>query len=263
MLNKLLKYDLKHMIKSMGLFYILAVLFAVITRVIYSFEQTVMLRIIGSISVSCMFSLAASVLINTVMRSWIRFRNSVYRDESYLTHTLPVTKKAIYDSKFIQTLLFCLLGFSVTVLCLFITYYTEERWQALTRLLGGISAGLGVDAGLLTAVFLSVVFLEMFNAVQCGFFGMILGYKQNSGKAGYSVLFGAAAYLLSQSAVLMSVFAVGLFDNGIMELFKSNALPGSGSLKVLFISAVVVYILIIAAMNLLCKKLLGKGVDVE
>ena len=53
-----------------------------------------------------MFSMVASILINTMMRSWIRFRDSIYKDESYLTHTLPVTKNNIYNSKFLQTLIF-------------------------------------------------------------------------------------------------------------------------------------------------------------
>ena len=95
MLSKLLKYDLKYMIKSMSVFYILAIFFAVLTRIFFSLEKSVIITIIGQITVGCMFSMIANTLINTMMRSWVRFRDSLYKDESYLTHTLPVTKNEL------------------------------------------------------------------------------------------------------------------------------------------------------------------------
>jgi len=120
MLNKLLKYDLKYMIKNMSVFYILAIFFAITTRILFVLNQSVIIKIIGQISVGCMFAMLANILINTMMRSWIRFRDSIYKDEAYLTHTLPVTKNNIYDSKFIQTLIFFIFGFVIIILCLFI-----------------------------------------------------------------------------------------------------------------------------------------------
>ena len=103
MLIKLLKYDLKYMIKNMTIFYILSIFFAIVTRILFNLEQSVIVNIIGKISAGCMFSMVANILINTMMRSWIRFRDSLYKDESYLTHTLPATKKELYNSKFINT----------------------------------------------------------------------------------------------------------------------------------------------------------------
>ena len=47
-----------------------------------------------------------NIIINTMMKCWVRFSHSLYKDESYLTHTLPVTKNELYDSKFIQALIF-------------------------------------------------------------------------------------------------------------------------------------------------------------
>lgn len=41
-----------------------------------------------------------SSLINGLMRSWVRFITNIYKDESYLTHTLTIEKKDIYLSKF-------------------------------------------------------------------------------------------------------------------------------------------------------------------
>lgn len=263
MLNKLLKYDLKYMIKNMSVFYILTLFFAITTRILFSIEQTVIVKIISQISVGCMFSMVVNTLINTIIRSWVRFRDSVYKDESYLTHTLPVTKNNIYDSKFIQTLVFFIISFVVIVLSIFITYYTEERWLLIKGLIGKITTGLNFNTWLFVISMIVVIFLEIFNAIQCGFFGIIMGHKQNNNKMGFSVLFGFIAYLLSQSIVLLLTFIVGLFNKNIMDLFKNNILLDTTSFKLLVVLAIVLYVLIILVMNLLCKKIFNKGVNVE
>ena len=57
MLTKLLKYDLKYMIKNMSVFYILSLFFAITTRLLFSLNETVMIKIISQISVGCMFAM--------------------------------------------------------------------------------------------------------------------------------------------------------------------------------------------------------------
>ena len=142
MLSKLLKYDLKYMLKNMSVFYILALFFAVLTRILFGLEQSFMIKLIGQIAVGCMFSMVASIIINVMMRSWVRFRDSLYKDEAYLTHTLPVSKNNIYDSKFIQALLFFIFSFIVVIITLLITYYTHDRWLMLKEYINAITTGL-------------------------------------------------------------------------------------------------------------------------
>ena len=57
------------------------------------------MNIIGEICQGAMFSMMISAIINNLMRMWVRFKQNLYGDESYLTHTLPVTKASIYLSK--------------------------------------------------------------------------------------------------------------------------------------------------------------------
>ena len=173
MLNKLLKYDLKYMIKNMSIFYILAIFFSILTRILFSLKQTLIVNIIGQITVGCMFSMIASILINVMMRSWVRFRDSIYKDEAYLTHTLPVTKNNIYNSKFIQTLIFFVFSFVIAILALFIAYFTKERWLMLKGLVASITTGLNFNTTLFVIGVILVVFLEIFNAIQCGFLGLL------------------------------------------------------------------------------------------
>ena len=157
MLNKLLKYDLKYMIKNMSIFYILALFFSITTRLLFTLNQTVIVNIISQISVGCMFAMIANILINTMMRSWIRFRDSIYKDEGYLTNTLPVTKNEIYNSKFIQSLLFFIIGFIVIILSLFIAYYTKARWLELKTLIRSITVGMDFNTTLFIISFITII----------------------------------------------------------------------------------------------------------
>ena len=263
MLNKLLKYDLKYMIRNMSIFYILALFFSITTRILFSLNETVMIKILGQISVGCMFAMVANIIINTMMRSFIRFRDSIYKDEAYLTHTLPVTKNSIYNSKFIQTLIFFIVGFLIILLSLFIAYYTKDRWLELRDLISAITVGLEFNTILFVISFIAIVFLEIFNAIQCGFLGIILGYKRNNSKIGFSVFFGFMAYLLSQSMVLLLVFIVGLFDTSIMNLFTNNILLDTSSFKLLIFLVIIIYIIIIGLMSIICKREFNKGVNIE
>ena len=264
MLNKLLKYDLKYMIKNMSIFYILSIFFAITTRVLFNLEQSIMINIIGQISVGCMFSMVASTLINTIMRSWVRFNDSIYKDESYLTHTLPVTKNNIYNSKFIQTLIFYFISFIIIILSLFITYYTKENWTGITNFIKNITTGLNMSTIFFVIMFIIIVFLEIFNAIQCGFLGMIIGHRFNSNKILYSVVFGFVAYLVAQTLILILLFIFGLFDPSIMELFKTSTINIDVNVfKTLTILSTVLYLIIIGIMRFICIKLLNKGVNVE
>ena len=164
MLNKLLKYDLKYMIKNMTIFYVLSIFFSITTRILFDMNQSIIINIIGQISVGCMFAMIANILINTMMRSWVRFRDSLYKDESYLTHTLPVTKNEIYNSKFIQTFIFFFIGFFVILISLFIAYYSKENWLLLTNYIEIITTGINMSTSFFVIIIITLIFLEVFPA---------------------------------------------------------------------------------------------------
>lgn len=264
MLTKLLKYDLKYMIRNMTIFYILSIFFSILTRITLNLDKSVIVTIIGNITMGCMFAMIANIIINTMMRSWIRFKDSIYKDESYLTHTLPVTKNDLYNSKFIQTLIFFFIGFVIILLSLFIAFYSKENWQVITNFIKTITTGLNMSTSFFLLMTIIVIFLELFNAIQCGFLGIILGHKKNNAKLGFSVLFGFIAYLISQSIVLLLVYLYGLFDSTIMELFKTATVNiDVKAFKILAIVSSVLYIIIILLMKYICTKELNKGVNVE
>jgi hypothetical protein len=110
---------------------------------------------------------------------------------------------------------------------------------------------------------LITIFLEIFNAIQCGFFGLTLGNRKENGKIAWSVLFGFIAYLVAQSLVLAITAIEGLFDSSIMDLFKNNIVLNGNAFIKLYGIATIIYIIIIFIMSIICKKLLNKGVNIE
>lgn len=251
------------MLINMSVFYALTVFFAVTTRILYLPEQTVVLTVLSKISTGCLITMIFNIIINTMMRSWVRFRDYLYKDESYLTHTLPVTKAELYESKFLQTVIFTLFGFALTVLSLLIAYYSPERWQSVKSIIDGISTGARLDSLPFVLSIVIILFLEIVNGIQAGFLGTVLGHKCNDHRVLLSVVFGFIIYLFSQSVLLLLFAVYGAFNGDIAALFSTNAVVNVAVIKRSIVFSLIVYTGIIALMNFLCVKLLQKGVNVE
>ena len=117
MLGKLLKYDLKWVYKLIIIFYILAFTFSVIGRAFSTIENSLVFNIVAQIAFGTAISMMVSSLINTLMRLWVRFNRNVYKDESYLTHTLPVKKQEIFTSKVITGVVSIFTSMVVIIVC--------------------------------------------------------------------------------------------------------------------------------------------------
>ena len=131
MLGKLLKYDLKWCFKPLVVFYILAIIFSIITRMIESVDQTLILLIMDKICSGVVIAMLINILINCLMRNWVRFERNIYKDESYLTHTLPVSKNKIYLSKILTAIITLFVSFIIIVICLAIVCLNDITWYSL------------------------------------------------------------------------------------------------------------------------------------
>ena len=150
------------------------------------------------------------------------------------------------------------------LISLFIAFYSKDTWLSITNYVKNLTIGLNMSTIFFIGIAIILIFLEVFNAIQCGFLGIILGHKKNNNKVGYSVLFGFIIYLIAQSLVLGLVFVYGLFDSSVMGLFETaNVSIDVNAFKILAVLSSILYIVIIFGMNILCKKLLNKGVNVE
>ncbi len=263
MLKKLLKYDLKSIFKVLIIFYILAMFFGILTRVFFSFKNSLLLQILGEIAQGAAISMMCSTLINNIMRMWVRFKTNFYSDEAYLTHTLPVHKSTHYLSKILTTIITLFVSFLVVCFVLFIAYYSKENLQFIKNLLLPLAEIYDSTMLGIILLFLFVLFLEFLNILQCGFTGIILGHRKNNAKTGFSVLFGAVAFMVSQTIIVMLLFLIALFNKDFMNIFVTNTVPTVQTLKSMIYIAIFGYSLVSVIICCVNIKLFKKGVDVD
>lgn len=263
MLKKLLKHDLESIFKFIIVFYILALFFGLLTRIFLSIDGSFIMNIIGKICSGAAISMIVSILINSLMRLWVRFKNNFYGDESYLTHTLPVDKKTLYLSKVLTSIITLFTSILVIGLTLFIAYYSKENIETLKNILLPIANAYGSTIIKILLAFLFIFFLEFANALQYGYTGMIIGHKMNNAKMGFSVLFGFIAYIIIQIFTLLMIFIVALFNKDIMNLFFTNEIINIDVVKIIILLAIITYVITFIIEYIINLKLFKNGVNVD
>ena len=263
MLKKLLKYDLKNIFKFLIIFYSLALFFGILTRIFWGIENSFIMDVLGGICSGTAISMMVSILINNLMRLWVRFKSNFYGDESYLTHTLPVNRKTLYLSKILTGVITLFTSVIVIGLVLFIAYYSKENIEALKNMLLPIADIYGSTIIGILLAFLFIFFLEFINALQAGYTGIVLGHKMNNAKTGFSVLYGFGTYIIIQVFVLLVVFITSLFNKDLMNLFFTNEIINIEVLKLVVYLTIIIYIITFIINYFVNLKILKKGVDVE
>ena len=263
MLKKLLKYDLKDVCKGLIVFYALAIIFSVLTRIFFLFDNSTILNVVAHICSGTAISMFFNIIINSIIRCWVRFKKNIYGDESYLTHTLPIKKETQYLSKFLTAVITMFLGFLVILACLFIAYYSKENLEILKQSLEFLASLYSSTViGLLLIIFI-VVFLEMLFALIVGYTGLIIGHKFNNNKMLKTFISGFAIYMAMSGISLLIMFLLALFNPDIMNLFISNNITDINIMKTMMYIAIIIYTVYIAVLYVVNVKLFKKGVNVD
>ena len=263
MLAKLLKYDLKSVYKVVVVFYILSFIFSILTRVFFSIENSMLFDIVGKITNGAMISMLVSSLINTLMRSWVRFVNNVYKDESYLTHTLPVEKRSIYLSKVLTAIICSFTTILVAIACLFISYYSKTNMEVLKNFLKLAADSYDMTViGLLLIVSL-VIFLEILFIILIGYSAIIIGHRSNRNKMVRTIVTGISLYLVTSTLTLAIIYIIGLFNEKVMNIINTTEIVNVDAIKEVMVAGVVIYVIYNIIYFMLGKRLLEKGVNVD
>ncbi|MBE6817186.1 MAG: hypothetical protein E7520_05745 [Ruminococcaceae bacterium] len=238
MLGKLIKYDLLKY-KYFMLFMLSAPVAALITKFTNSIpDKSAAIVIIDKFMSGITIGLSIGLLINLFMRILVNFEKSLYLDESYLTHTLPVKRGTVYSSKALSSSLLITVSYAVCVMSLCIV--DSESYAAM-----------GYRAMLLAL-------LEIICIVMTAFLGIILGNRENSKKKGFSILFSVIIYFIEQIPLVAIIFIA--FGNIIFTV-NDDAIPQK--LKNYMLVFAAVYAVYIAVLFVLGRKSLEKGVNVD
>jgi len=263
MLRKVLKYDLKYIYKVLLVFYIITITCALLTRLFWSIDNSAIFNVLGYITSGATISFFFSILINNLMRNWARVIKNVYKDESYLTHTLPVSKNTIYLSKFLSSIITVFTSVIIILLAAFIAYYSKENMQVLKTLLQSIASIYNSSVLSFVLIIAIVFFLEITYIIQVGNTGIIIGHKANNNKILLSIISGFIIYTITSLVLLLILFVGGLFFKDIMNLFLTNSVINIDIVKKIMYIAILTYSIVIGLFFLIDIKLFNKGVNVE
>lgn len=263
MLAKLIKYDLRNVYKPLIIFYLLGIFFSLLTRGFLAIEDSFIMNTIGKICSGVTISMIFNILINNILRMWARFIQNLYGDESYLVHTLPAKRSEVYLAKSLAAVITFVTSFAVILLTLFAAYYSKDNMEILKNFLSTLASGIDSTATAFALILFAEIFVQLLSALFCGFAGIVLGHRRNSGKVGWSVILGFAIYMASQTAALGIFFIFALINPDIMNLFTSSTLVTAEAVKGLLIYAIPTYAVLGAATATLGYLFFKKGVNVD
>jgi len=263
MLGKLLKYDLKWIYKGLAVFYLLALLFSGLGRLLLLPSNSLLFTIVGKITNGIAIAMMFNALINCFMRCWVRFVRHLYKDESYLTHTLPVEKSSIYMSKIIVSIGSIIISVLVIFLTLFIAYYSKENIEVLKNTLLPIANLYNSSLIRVVLIFIAAFMVETLCILQSGYTGIILGHKMNNNKILFSIVYGLLVYIFTQVFALGLVFILGLFNDNLMNLFITNEVLNFDTIRIVGYLCIFIYFIIFIGNLFINIRLFMNGVDVD
>ena len=258
MLKKLFKYDFLWLMKTMPYFYIAVLALGVctfFTNKIYNSHLTVLAWLLIDKLVSGVFVLscfAAGIVI--LIRSFMRFRNNLYKDEAYLTHTLPVSKSALFASKVLASFSACVITVGVIVAAFFITLAAvkDEDWY--------------LELIQTQFVLLGIVFLEeILCFLLCMYGGIIIGNRSAKHRILVGVLMAGLLYFAVSQVVGIGLGITFFTDSSVRLLFQESPdlTAAKEALKLVSGVCLVTYTISCAALYFIDNKLLRKGVNVD
>ena len=262
MLGKLLKYDLKWIYKLVIVFYALAFIFYLFSRMFLSIGDSLLWSILSKISSGIAISMLVSSIINTLMRSWVRFVRNIYKDEGYLTNTLPVSKRDIYLSKVLSSIIVMLTTTIVIITCLFICYYSKENIDILKKVLEMTASSYNTSVIKLILTIGMIFFLELTFILLVGYTGIIIGHSSNNNKIVKSIIWAFGMYIFTQLITIGLIYIIGLFNKDIMNIITTNIVSIKG-IKNILVGGIVMYIIYNIIYYFIGKCQLEKGINID
>lgn len=253
--------DLKKMIKILLYVYPCALILAIITRLLMLGEQNTIKFVVQNIFASLTYSAVATILVNTFVQILREFVCSFYRDESYLTHTLPVTKTQLIVAKYVSALTVVLSSVLVSLLSLGIVFYGMGIVELMQQ-----SLQLGVvDFDMSMSAFFTVVsiliFLQICAIISFAFTAVIKANTYHGKKVIKGLLWFALFYFGAMIVSLLVALVVFALAGNFGELFAQNITQNT--LIGVFAVVIVLYAIYAITFFFISNKLFSKGVNVD
>ncbi len=260
MLKKLIKYDLIWINKSMVVFFVISLLISCITRGISLVNDTFVGNILYIVFKSLTISCIVSIVINCAIRIWNRFRLNIYKDESYLTHTLPIKRNTLYKSKIISSFVSIIISLVFVLISFIIVFLDNKMIDKLKDIFSNN------DVAFIFVLLLVLMVLEVLYMTYCGILGLIIGHRSNNNKMVKSVVFGLALYFMIQIVIFIIILSIGLLNPDMSSLFSNTInedINFISAVKKLVLIVNITYIVFTTGLCISGKLLFKNGINIE
>lgn len=221
--------------------------------------------------ISCSLILLVAVAIRTI---WRRFKSSFYGDEAYLTHTLPIPRRTLWNAQVCIILIAFISIIIVAITNCLILALTRDGQQLLESLglIGGCSHCVGAYyyvEPLSFTFYLSYIFVVLAEFVFltfCGLFGIIL--SNHFGK-NLALLSGLGVYFIGSLLIIGIFFLISNFDPAILNTLHGPSIVSYGfELDLSFMARALFYIGLVYTCHCVIlyftnRKLLNQGVNLD
>lgn len=265
MLGKLLKYDLRYVYKVLGAYYLICIASVALGALLNHIEQPpFIIDFAGEFLLNAGFGLSIGLMITAFTRTWVRFRQNLYGDESYLTHTLPISRLQLFASKFICSIIVLLLSFIVVaiVLLLYLSTINFDFGMFFADLFVTIP---GASFSLFYAAIVLglLIIMQSIFIIMCGFSGIIIGHRFDQARGLISAIAGFSCYLLVGGLLVGLVCLFSAFDPELAALFAYGHQPTLPTIMNCAWICTATYAIITATLFAVNVNLLQRGVNVE
>lgn len=251
----LIKYDLKFVYKQVIVFYIIVITLAIVARLTNIDNPPFIVKFLHEFAQGASFGFSLGMIINASLRTWAKFKYSMYGDESYLSHTLPIKRSTLWNAKFLTSLIVVIISVAVFILCVFIMFLSPETIDLLRSF--------SSNFWLTILLFVLCLLGQFIFIMQCGLTGIVIGHRYNTSPMARSVVAGIVLYLGVGFLLVGICLLWSLFDPAIHDLLIDGSFQKLGNANMLLTYLNTSYFAVIAISYFVNRRLLQHGVNVD
>ena len=225
MQGKLIKHEFKATARLLPVIYLASILLALTCWI----SKILDLGTIFAMSQVFLFIGAAAVVMVTFVTIIMRYYKSMFGNEGYLTNTLPVSAGKIIFSKFLISVIWCILSLAICVgMILFALYLFGALDKDFFAMLGSMFPNVtSATVWSLITLFGTIFVIQMIYFISQVFFCITLANAGTFGKhpVGMSIAFYFVVYIIDQVIstilILFVPLAVKIDSGGVHLVFET------------------------------------------
>lgn len=196
MLGKVLKYDLKALCRYLIPLY--AVLFGlgIMIRLLGFFDNVSIIAIICGLMIVALVVLSCLSFVLNGIFSVKYYLENLFKDEGYLTHTLPVKKGTLLFSKVLASLVTFSMTALVLIISLIVAFYQKGLFVDVVKVLNLSIYGMTVYEFLLFMIVYGII--GYVATILMVYAAVAIGYSRSSNKLVSSVVWGLIFYFVME-----------------------------------------------------------------